>query len=349
MKSIKLATTIGLTVGSVLFVSNSAQAGTFTFDIEQKNGVKGDTFLKSITQNGEKINDFSYVDRADIIYNDAYTGGNTGAISTDRGIDVQIGATTIEGLEAQKNTNGMSDHERNIVDYLGNNNLNTIIDTEDNGAFTLNLFFDDLIEEDNKGLDSIFFFERGMNSNMFVQALDNNGNLIGEREFLKGKKKGGEEQLDTGFRIKTKEIGLHKNGTEKSGRGQQLGFLGVSLEDLDVDSLVGVQISAQLTDKENADIEAKVKKMKENRETKYANLDPEEREPKISRELRIYEQNLRKKLLQKNFQGPDFTVIARTSTFGSKFSQAAKVPEPGTIIGLGSVAALAFMRRRKSK
>lgn len=369
MKSIKLATTIGLTVGSVLFVSNSAQAGTFTFDIEQKNGVKGDTFLKSITQNGEKINDFSYVDRADIIYNDAYTGGNTGAISTDRGIDVQIGATTIEGLEAQKNTNGMSDHERNIVDYLGNNNLNTIIDTEDNGAFTLNLFFDDLIEEDNKGLDSIFFFERGMNSNMFVQALDNNGNLIGEREFLKGKKKGGEEQLDTGFRIKTKEIGLHKNGTEKSGRGQQLGFLGVSLDDLEVDSLAGVQISAQLTDdyiekeikrrhnKIEANVEKRYAKIEANLEKKYADEEPEVREQKKSNALKNLREKLRedetkkvpKDLLHKHFQGPDFTVIARTSTSGSKFSQAAKVPEPGTIIGLGSVAALAFMRRRKSK
>ena len=47
-------------------------------------------------------------------------------------------------------------------------------------------------------------------------------------------------------------------------------------------------------------------------------------------------------------KGPDFKVIARNS-YTKDFAQAAKVPEPGTIIGLGSVAALAFMRRRKSK
>ena len=50
----------------------------------------------------------------------------------------------------------------------------------------------------------------------------------------------------------------------------------------------------------------------------------------------------------KSYNGPDFTVVARSSS-NRDFAQAAKVPEPGTIIGLGSVAALAFMRRRKSK
>ncbi len=39
-----------------------------------------------------------------------------------------------------------------------------------------------------------------------------------------------------------------------------------------------------------------------------------------------------------SFKGPDFKVVARKTS----------VPEPGTIIGLGSVAALAFIRRRKS-
>lgn len=354
MKSSKLATTIGLTVGSVLFVANSAEAASFTSNItvDKNNAEKGDIILNSITQNGETFNNFSYVNRANIIYNDHYTGGNTGAISTDHGDLVEMGEISrIEGLNDYS-----LDHEQNVVDFLGNNNLNKILDTEDAGAFTLDLFFDSLIQNDNSGLDSLFFFERGMNSNMFIQALDSDGNTIGNQLLLQGRDKRLSKQFrknltndnvtirDTqekaGYRINTKEIG----------GAQDVGSWGVSLEDeLGVDSLVGVQISAQLTDKENADIEAKVKKMEEKLEKRYANEDPEVREPKMSRELRIYEQNLRKKLLQKNFQGPDFTVIARTSSSESRFAQAAKVPEPGTIIGLGSVAALAFMRRRKSK
>ncbi|MEL6165727.1 MAG: PEP-CTERM sorting domain-containing protein, partial [Cyanobacteria bacterium J06628_3] len=50
----------------------------------------------------------------------------------------------------------------------------------------------------------------------------------------------------------------------------------------------------------------------------------------------------------RSYQGPDFKLVARQSS-SVRMAKATKVPEPGTIIGLGSVAALAFFRRRKSK
>ncbi len=293
MKFSKVITSIGLAVSSVLFVSNSAQAASFTSNVTQNSGTKGDVFLDSITQNGTTFSNFSYVNGANIEYNDDYTGGNSGAISTDHGDKVNMGGISrIEGL----NENSLA-HEQNVVDYLGNNNLNKIIDTEDKGTFTLDLFFDSLIQEDNKGLDSLFFFERGMNSNMLIQALDVDGNLTGNQLLLRGTKGAAQKtisesydseisQQNAGYKINTKEIGGN----------QEVGSWGVSLADLDVDSLAGVQIYAA----------------------------------------------------GKSYNGPDFTVVARSSS-NRDFAQAAKVPEPGTIIGLGSVAALAFMRRRKSK
>ncbi|MEM9925342.1 MAG: exosortase-dependent surface protein XDP2 [Cyanobacteria bacterium P01_D01_bin.50] len=307
MKFNKLVTSIGLTVGTVLFASNSAQAADFTSNLSQNTDSTKDILLESITQKNkqgvmETFREFSYVYEADIEYNDEYKGGNSGAISTDHGDNVQMEEISrIEGLNDYS-----KDHEDNVVDFLGNNNLNKIIDTEDKGTFTLNLFFKDLIKEDKSGLDSLFFFERGMNSNLLIQALDSDGNTIGDQLFLKGKNK----QIDQSFANKLKDNNIKQKNDQKKagyqintkeiGGSQQVGSWGVSLAELGVDSLKGVQI--------------------------YASG-------------------------HKYYQGPDFKVIARQSSYipDINFSKAAKVPEPGTIIGLGSVAALAFIRRRKSK
>lgn len=289
MKFNKLAISIGLTIGSVLFVSNSAQAAGFKTNFTQNNGPKGDVLLESIEQNGETIDRFSFVERVGLLNNDEYTGGNSGAASTDRGDNASA-----PGISSEDPT------EVQLAKYLGNNNLNNIVDTEDSGTFMMDVFFDSLIREDNSGLDSLFFFERGMNSNLLIQALDEDGNTAGNQLFLKGKNKGisnslkdkikgidrKEDQEYAGYQINTLEIGGNQN----------VGSWGVSLADLGVDSLSGVQIYAS----------------------------------------------------GRSYQGPDFKVIARKNS-KSSFAQAARVPEPGTIIGLGSVAALAFVRRRKSK
>lgn len=269
MKFNKLITSIGLTFGTVLFVSNTAQAANFTTNVTQNNGPHGDVWLESIEQNGKSINKFSFVESASIIHNDPKKPGknNSGAASTDRGKSTSLNLTPNEDPTGNE-----------IAQFLGNNNLNYIIDTEDQGSFTINLFFDSLIRADNTGLDSLFFWERGMNSDLLVQAIDGKGNIIGNAIKLLRT-----EQQKAGFQISTLEIGNNI---------QNVGSWGVSLEQLGVTSLSGIQVYAD-----------------------------------------------------HKFTGPDFKVIARKSQ--GQFAQAS-VPEPGTIIGLGTVAALAFFRRRKS-
>ena len=273
MKFNKLVTSIGLTVGTVLFASSSAQAAGFTSNITQDNGTKGDVILNSIEQKGRTINqnEFSFVESVNSFSNTEYNGGNTGAASTDKG-DLVGGLKTSEDP-----TKG------EIASFLGDNNLNRIIDGEGR-TFSIDLKFDSLITGDLRGLDSLFFWERGMNSDLTIQAINEKGDLIGNVMRLNRKSKEGSNQEYAGFKINTMEIGGNQN----------VGSWGVSLAELDVKSLRGVRISAD-----------------------------------------------------KGHGGPDFKVIARKSNF--KNAKAAKVPEPGTIIGLGSVAALAFIRRRKSK
>lgn len=274
MKFNKVVAYIGLTVSTVLFASNSAQAADFTSNITQENGTKGDVILNSIEQDGRTINqnEFSFVESVNSFSNTEYNGGNTGAASTDKG-------DLVGGLETSEDpTKG------EIASFLGDNNLNRIIDGEGR-TFSMDLKFDSLITGDLRSLDSLFFWERGMNSDLTIQAINEAGSLIGNVLRLDRKNKEGSTQKDAGFKIDTMEIG----------GAQKVGSWGVSLADLNVQSLRGVRVSAD-----------------------------------------------------RGHGGPDFKVIARKSNLGP-FAKAAKVPEPGTIIGLGSVAALAFIRRRKSK
>ncbi|WP_414618757.1 exosortase-dependent surface protein XDP2 [Calothrix sp. CCY 0018] len=266
MKFSKLVTSIGLTVSTVLFVSNSAQAASFTTNVTQKTDAKKDILLESIEQNEKTINQFSFVNKAVINKNTQRTNNkNSGAASTDKGDEASAPVITAEDPD-----------EVEIAKFLGNSNLNNIVDTEDNGSFNINVFFDSVIKADNSGLDSLFFWERGRNSDLSVQAIDSTGNIIGNAIKLLRK-----EQQDAGFQIDTKEID----------NSQKVGSWGVSLAQLGVTNLSGIQLSADGT-----------------------------------------------------FKGPDFKVVARKSQ--GNFVKA--VPEPGTIIGLGSFAALAFVRRRKS-
>ena len=299
MRFNKLVTSISLTIGTVLFVSNSAQAASFTSNVtlEKENAAKGDVILNSITQedkNGDlqTFSNFSFVKKVRVWENDKWTKGNEGAASTDAGDLTQF---TLKGKTKEDPTAGQ------MAKFLKTNNLNNIIDTEDGGTFKMGIFFDSLIQEDDKGLDNLFFFERGMNSNMLIQALDSDGKTIGNQLFLKGKDKEISNALATEIdgitRKEDQEYAGYQIDTNEIGGSQKVGSWGVSLKDLGVDSLSGVQIYASGS----------------------------------------------------SYQGPDFKVIARQSSSGPKFAQAAKVPEPGTIIGLSSVAALAFFRRRKSK
>lgn len=221
MRIKSLFTSVSLVLGTVLAVSNSAQAASFTTNVNQKSDTKADILLESIEQNGQTITEFSFVNNTDILFNTPRTSDpNSGEASTDRGDN----ATNPLAIGANEDPNAAE-----ITAYLGNNNLNNIVDGEGRGQFEINLFFDSLIQEDNSGLDSLFFWERGKNSDLGVRAIDSAGNVIGNEIKLLRK-----DLFDAGYSIDTTEIG----------GAQKVGSWGLSLDDLGVESLSGIQIFA---------------------------------------------------------------------------------------------------------
>jgi hypothetical protein len=191
----RILTWAGLTAGSAvaLFASPAGAAGVsfapFSFSTSWTGAApKGDIWLSSATTTdsltaslGTTYNSFNLVSGANIISNDLWTGGDTGAASSDRGDDA--GGVVLEAATATS-----------IVGSLGNLNLNNIIDTEDRGSFIIDLFF-------SQASDRFFFWERGMNSKMKVQALDNSNNLLAEYTLDSS------TFNDAGFSIDTVEIG----------------------------------------------------------------------------------------------------------------------------------------------
>ncbi len=222
MKIKSTLTSLGLILGTLLAVSDSAHAASFKTNVSQTSDPTADVLLESIEQNGQKISEFSFVTKTDILFNTPRTSDpNSGEASTDRGDN----ATNPQAIIENEDPNAAE-----ITAYLGNNNLNNIVDGEGRGKFRMNLFFDSLLQEDNSGLDSLFFWERGMNSDLRVQAIDNTGSLIGNKIKLVRTK-----QFDAGYSLNTTEIG----------GSQKVGSWGVSLNDLGVESLSGVQVFAK--------------------------------------------------------------------------------------------------------
>ncbi|MBD2741271.1 exosortase-dependent surface protein XDP2 [Coleofasciculus sp. FACHB-1120] len=236
----RTSTFLCLAAGTVLTISSSAQAATFQTNVSQKGDPEADIFLESITQNDITFDSFNLVKEAEILFNtpisltgkngetsDPEAGGsinNTGAASTDKGDE----ASTPDGVEVS----GLEDPtDAEIAAYLGNQNLNNIIDTEDEdeASFSINLFFDNLVKADNTGLDNLFFWERGKNSDLGIQAIDKAGNLIGN--FLKLNRN---DQFAAGYNIDTMELS----------RNQRVGSWGVSLEELGITSLAGIRVTA---------------------------------------------------------------------------------------------------------
>ncbi len=171
----RILTWAGLTAGTALalFASPAGAAGIsfapFSFSTSfTGTDPRGDIMLNSVTTTdsltaalGSTYSSFSLVSGANIIHNDLWRGGDTGAASSDMGRQATI------GVRQELATN------ESIVASLGNLNLNSIIDTEDRGSFIIDLFFD-------QATDRFFFWERGMNSKMLVQALDDLGNVLAE-------------------------------------------------------------------------------------------------------------------------------------------------------------------------
>ena len=204
MKIRQIAASAGLILGGAIALS-SAPAQAFSFQtnytaaLSGKDASKGDIFLNSVTlDSGKVISDFTLVNSVNILSNDIYTGGNSGAASAD------IGDKATTGLKQEKLTN------EGAKTVLNNLNLNNIIDVEDKGNFILDLNF-------AKAVDNIFIWERGMNSRLDIQALDAQGNIIGNKVALNSK-----DWDDAKFKIDTKEISS----------AQEVGSIGISLSDL---------------------------------------------------------------------------------------------------------------------
>lgn len=208
--NLKQIVTAASVITTGLLISG-APANAFSFGTNfSGSDAKGDITLNSVTFAGQTVSNFSLVNRAEIIQNDAWTGGNTGAASSERG-DTASGTA----LEAATNSS--------VVSSLGNTNLNNIIDGEDTGSFKMNVFFDNAVS-------SLFFWERGMNSDLSVQALDASGNLIGNLFKITR-----DTWQSAGYAIDTTEI---------SG-AQRVGSWGLSAQDFGVvGAIFGVQVSA---------------------------------------------------------------------------------------------------------
>ncbi|MBW4655153.1 MAG: PEP-CTERM sorting domain-containing protein [Kaiparowitsia implicata GSE-PSE-MK54-09C] len=161
------------------------------------NDPKGDIWLDSVSYGDRTVTDFSLVQTANIIQNDLWTKGNTGAASADRGDNAS-------GVKAENPTSN------NIAAALGNLNLNNIVDTEDTGSFIIDVMFSSAISE-------FFFWERGMNSKLMVQAMGEGDTVLAS--FLLNSNQGS-GFTDAGFSLDTAEIGS----------AQKVGALGLFLD-----------------------------------------------------------------------------------------------------------------------
>lgn len=195
--------------------SASAQAFSFTTNatFDPDNPAKGDILLESI-ENGGLTSDFVLVNQAEIISNDPWTGGEeTGGASADKGDLATV------GLSAE-NVN-----EDQIVEALGNPYLSSILDVEDEGNFTINLFFEEAADE-------VFIWERGGNSRLDVQGLDADGNVVGDLLTLDS----ADWEL-AGYELNTLEIA----------QAQAVHSLGLTLADLGISdpTIAGIQFSSR--------------------------------------------------------------------------------------------------------
>ena len=191
---LKCAIAASTASAALLSFAGSANAFSFTTQYEGTAG-KNDVFLKSVTlENGEVVSNFPFITSASVVSNDQYTGGNTGAASADKGDNATTGIKVEDASAAD------------IAFNLGTNNLNNIIDTEDSGSFQIDLNFD-------HAMDNLLVWERGMNSDLGIQALDADGNLIGN--YLKINRS---DWVYAGYSIDTLEIGGE----------QKVGSLGVN-------------------------------------------------------------------------------------------------------------------------
>lgn len=218
MKTQYLSSLVGVLLGS-LAVLGQGPAHAFNFTTNYTRALsgsdmhKGDIILNSVElEDGTTLSDFTLVTDVLIRHNDEYVDGDTGAASADIG---DLATTGIKSEDASAS---------DIVAVLNNQNLNNIVDTEEKGKFEFDLFFENVV-------DNIFLWERGMNSKLDVQALDKQGNVVGNLLEL------GSSAFwqNAGYRIDTQEI----TGS------QAVSSIGIGLGDLGVDGPIhGLRVTS---------------------------------------------------------------------------------------------------------
>lgn len=195
---LQIAATLSSIAVTLTLATAPAQAFTgfaFTTDYSPKLAdPKKDIMLESVTikSSGEKVSHFELVNGAKILTN----GTTIGPGSSDRG-DLATGQAPLEKATASS-----------VVGSLGNLNLNNIIDTEDNlGESVIEVYFKNAVKR-------FFFFERGANSDLKVDALDKNGNVVSTSTIYRDLFQGGKKSTNlAGYSIDTTEIG----GAQKVG------------------------------------------------------------------------------------------------------------------------------------
>lgn len=124
-------------------------------------------------------------------------------------------------------------NDKDIVNYLSNNNLNNIIDGEWWSEVKLDIEFSQSLSDNTINSDAvgeIMIFERGMNADISIQALDKLGwKEVGKKVFLNRK-----DLIYAGFDIDTIEIG----------GAQKMGYWRVDLNSLWVSEVKYVRISS---------------------------------------------------------------------------------------------------------
>lgn len=174
-------------------ISLPAQAASFTgfsfnATTDYNNDPTADIFLQSVSHGGKTISNFSVVTGAEVIRNNH---SSLGPSSTDLGDN----ATSPNSIGANELPT-----DQEIVDFLGNLNLNNIIDTEEEKRSVFELEFANKV-------NTFYLFERGLNSTLKVEALDSSGAVIDKFKIKQGL------WQQAGYAIDTTEI----NGAQEVG------------------------------------------------------------------------------------------------------------------------------------
>ncbi|MEL7038097.1 MAG: exosortase-dependent surface protein XDP2 [Cyanobacteria bacterium J06592_8] len=226
----KLFATFATALAMTAAFAPSAQAVGFGFktnytldsrpEVEDKR--KGNITLDSVEFGDKTITEFSLVEGVNIVTNDVFTGGNSGAASIDKGDQA-------DGFKQENLRAGNAEDAAKIASTLGNLNLNNIIDTEGGGSFAMDVMFAEAV-------DNLLIWERGKNSRLGVQAIDHKGNLVGN--FIELAKSNSGNWTDAGYSIDTKEIGS----------AQAVASIGLSVADFGLsedDSIFGYRMTSK--------------------------------------------------------------------------------------------------------